>query len=161
MQNLTNLMTLTNIVMTLATIVMAIATVFVAKSSSASNRIIKSQSLPIINFSVDRNERPAWIIKNIGKGTANILVAHKKSNGEIEEPIRDYNVLSPGDYYRILWNETPNIFIAQYQDVYSNHYTVECGKSINKFEEKWLYNNWDKKERRQFWQMLGIKEVSK
>lgn len=151
--------TASQVVMTIATVLMAIATWLIWQSNKLSNRILMAESQPIISFEVDRSATPSWIIRNVGKGTAlNVLVAHKQRDGVVERPIRNYNSLEPGKWLRIHW-KYPNIFIAQYQDVYRNNFTVECGESINTYQEGKRYKDWDGEKKKQLWQMIAENEV--
>ncbi len=147
-------------VMTVSTILMMIATWLIWRSNKLSNRILIAESRPIISFEVDRSTRPAWIIKNVGKGTAlNVLVAHKQGDDVIERPIRNYNSLEPGKWLRIHWKTRPNIFIAQYQNVYGNNFTVECGESTNINQEGKIYKDWDSEQKKQLWRMIADGDV--
>jgi hypothetical protein len=151
---------LPTILMIIPTVIVAIATGLIAWSSHISNRILHAGSMPVLIFFVDRKKHPAWILKNVGKGIAlNVLVVHENSIGEIGEPIRDYNCLSPEDHFRIKWEEYPYKLIAQYQDVYQNKYTVVCVKNINSIHHFELYKNWHPKKKRPLWQMIEKDEV--
>jgi len=156
----TSPITASQVVMTIATVLMAIATWLIWQSNKLSNRILMAESQPIISFEVDRSATPSWIIKNVGKGTAfNVLVAHKQRDALVERPIRNYNSLEPGKWLRIHWKKYPNIFIAQYQDVYRNNFAVECGESINTYQEGKRYKDWDSEKKKQLWQMIADNEI--
>ena len=148
------------VITAVATAFIAGATILMWKSSTIATRIAVGQTMPILNFRVDRKEGPAWIVENVGKGVAlNVLIAHETRDGKVEEPIRDYNALGPGMRYRIRWKPQPFKFVAQYTDVYQQRYTGVCARNVNSVCKEWLYEDWNEKKRKPLWQMVVDGEV--
>jgi hypothetical protein len=130
------------------------------KSNRIANRIAVGQSMPILNFRVDQNESPAWIVENVGKGVAlNVLLAHVRPDGKVDEPLRDYNTLRPGMKYKIRWMPRPYKFVAQFTDVYGHCYSAVCERNKNSLHEKWLYQGWANLKNKPFWRMVVSGEV--
>ncbi len=143
-----------------ATAVIAWATILIRRSNALATRIAVGEIMPVLNFRVDRKESPVWIVENVGKGVAlNVLIAHETPNGKVDEPIRDYNALLPGKFYRIMWEEKPFKFVAQYTDVYEQRYTVMCARNINSVRNSWVYEEWIEKEKKPMWRMVLDGEI--
>ena len=143
-----------------ATAVIAWATVLIWKSNLLANRIAVGETMPILNFRVDRKEAPAWIVENVGKGVAlNVQIAHETQDGEVEEPVRDYNALRPGKACRIRWKHEPFKFVAQYTDVYGQRYACVCVGSVNSVRNGWVYEGWGEKAPKPLWRMVVSGEI--
>ncbi len=142
-------------------IFLVILTFLILQSNRKSNDIAIINSKPVISFYPDKPEWPNWKFTNIGNGPAlHILVSHQNSKGQIDKPIRHIDVLKPGQSIRIKWLKHPRKFIAQYNDIYNNKYTVECIKNINKYHTKTLFNSWYKTEKtKPLWKIMRDAEI--
>ena len=148
------------IITALATAVIAWATILIRRSNTLATRISVGETMPMLNFRVDRKESPAWIVENVGKGVAlNVRIAHETPKGKVEEPIRDYNAIRPGMRYRIRWKDKPFKFVSQYTDVYEQRYTALCARNVNRVHNGWLYEDWIEKDKKPLWRMVVDGEI--